>query len=72
MSNSDESVPKIEFKRKTRKPLRKRIPIEEEDDDGEDDSLREKLEELKTIQKLREKGAGVKIDGDLLGEKNHS
>ncbi|XP_033223521.1 telomere length and silencing protein 1 homolog [Belonocnema kinseyi] len=71
MSSAEEPTPKVEFKKKTRKPLRQRKLREDEDSD-EDNSLREKLEELKTIQKLRERAAGVKIDGDYSGSKTIS
>ncbi|XP_043475741.1 telomere length and silencing protein 1 homolog [Leptopilina heterotoma] len=70
MSDTEESVPKIVFKKKSRKPLRRRESSnEEEGDDDDGNTLREKLEELKTIQKLRQRSNGVKIDGDYSGEK---
>lgn len=41
MSDKEESVPKIEFKKKSRKPLRKREQLNEEEiDDDDDNTLR--------------------------------
>lgn len=40
MSDTGESVPKIEFKKKSRKPLRKRVDLEEDEVDDEDNNLR--------------------------------
>ncbi|KAJ8668525.1 hypothetical protein QAD02_010188 [Eretmocerus hayati] len=71
MSSADEASTKIEFKKKSRKPLRKRRnSSDEESDKGEeqDSEFRSKLEELKTIQKLRERPKGVNIVGLALGE----
>lgn len=73
MNNVEESTAEsttIKFKRKSRKPLRKRQTSSDEDEqENEDTSVREKVEETKIIQKLRERPKGVNVVGLALGEK---
>ncbi|XP_031787510.1 telomere length and silencing protein 1 homolog [Nasonia vitripennis] len=70
MSGSEETTSvKIEFKKKSRKPLRKRrASSDESNSDEEETGVRSKLEELKTLQRLRERPKGVNIAGLALGE----
>jgi len=66
------SSKKIQFKKKIiRKPLRNRkINSDDSDSDEEKDaSVREKVEEMKIIQKLRERPNGVNIAELALGQK---
>ncbi|KYM86872.1 Uncharacterized protein C9orf78 [Atta colombica] len=68
MGSGDE-VPNIQFKKKKKKPLRKREVFSDDNDSEEEKmSLREKVEEMKIIQKLRERPAGVDVVGLALGE----
>ncbi|XP_043663788.1 telomere length and silencing protein 1 homolog [Vespula pensylvanica] len=72
MSETDEITPKIEFKKKIRKCIRKRQTSTDDDDESnenQESSVREKVEETKIIQKLRERPSGVNIVGLALGEK---
>ncbi|XP_015598460.1 telomere length and silencing protein 1 homolog [Cephus cinctus] len=69
MSNAEESSGKVEFKRKNRKPMRKRLASSEDSDsENEDVSVRNKVEEMKILQKLRQRPHGVNIVGLALGE----
>ncbi|XP_058793384.1 splicing factor C9orf78 isoform X2 [Phymastichus coffea] len=68
MSSAHEDT-KIVFKKKSRKPLRKRRnSSDESNQDDNEEGVRSKLEELKTIQKLRERPNGVNIVGLATGE----
>ncbi|XP_011314000.1 uncharacterized protein C9orf78 homolog [Fopius arisanus] len=70
-NHSEEKMEKIEFKKKIRhKPLRKRQQDsdESENEDDKNTSVRNKVEEMKTIQKLRQRPNGVNIIGLALGE----
>lgn len=69
MSETDEVKPKIAFKKKVPKCLRKRQSSDDESNEHEEVSIREKVEEMKIIQKLRERPSGVNIVGLALGEK---
>uniref|UniRef100_A0A2M3ZIW0 Hepatocellular carcinoma-associated antigen 59 n=1 Tax=Anopheles braziliensis TaxID=58242 RepID=A0A2M3ZIW0_9DIPT len=74
MSDSDEVPVKIEFKKKSRKPLRQRKPSKSEDEDepSEQDTDQEvlaKLEETKERQKLRNRRNGVNILSLAVGKK---
>ncbi|KAF7988935.1 hypothetical protein HCN44_007245 [Aphidius gifuensis] len=64
---------KIQFKNNVKKkPLRKRIVDSDEsdnDDDNKDIDIRNKVEDMKIIQKLRERPNGVNVIGLALGEK---
>ncbi|XP_032676436.1 telomere length and silencing protein 1 homolog [Odontomachus brunneus] len=66
--NSDEETPNVEFKKKKRKPLRKREILSDDDSESEKTSLREKVEEMKIVQKLRERPTGINVVGLALGE----
>lgn len=69
MGNSDEESHNIQFKKKKKKPLRKREVLSDDNDsEGEKISVREKVEEMKIIQKLRERPAGINVVGLALGE----
>ena len=69
MSTAEEGTTKIQFKRKSRKPLRKRqVSSDEDGNEEEETSVREKVEEMKIIQKLRERPKGVNIVELALGE----
>lgn len=65
-SESQEIVEKIQFKFRKKKNLRQRIKDEEESDD---ENLILKLEELKDIQKLRERPNGVSVMALAIGQK---
>ncbi|XP_063984314.1 splicing factor C9orf78 homolog [Diachasmimorpha longicaudata] len=68
---SERTVEKIAFKKRTKnKPLRKRHQDSDESDNEEEkeSSVRNKVEEMKTIQKLRQRPNGVNITGLALGE----
>lgn len=66
---TEEEVINIQFKKKNKKPLRKRETLTDDNDsDSEKISLREKVEEMKIIQKLRERPTGVNVVGLALGE----
>lgn len=70
MSSADEGTCKIKFKKRPRKQLRKRrASSAESNSDAEDTNVREKVEEMKIIQKLRERPNGVNVIGLALGEK---
>ncbi|KOC63432.1 Uncharacterized protein C9orf78 [Habropoda laboriosa] len=67
MTSTEEN--RIQFKKRSRKPLRKRQASSDEDDnESEEASVREKVEEMKIIQKLRERPKGVNVVGLALGE----
>ncbi|XP_078041468.1 splicing factor C9orf78 isoform X2 [Augochlora pura] len=69
MTSTEENTIKIDFKKKSRKPLRKRqVSSDEDDNENEETSVREKVEDLKIIQKLRERPKGVNVVGLALGE----
>ncbi|XP_020293844.1 uncharacterized protein C9orf78 [Pseudomyrmex gracilis] len=69
MGNSDKEVHRIEFKKKSRKPLRRRQDFSDDDENEKEEmSVREKVEEMKIIQKLREKPPGVDVVGLALGD----
>ncbi|XP_011494520.1 PREDICTED: uncharacterized protein C9orf78 [Ceratosolen solmsi marchali] len=69
MANVDETESmKIQFKKKQRKPMRKRDVSDDSYSDNEDSVVRSKLDELKTIQKLRNRSKGVNVVGLALGE----
>ncbi|EFN80083.1 telomere length and silencing protein 1 homolog [Harpegnathos saltator] len=65
---SDEETPNIQFKKKKRKPLRKRDISDDDESESEKTSLREKVEEMKIVQKLRERPTGINVVGLALGE----
>ncbi|XP_046734400.1 telomere length and silencing protein 1 homolog isoform X1 [Diprion similis] len=69
MSSTEESTSKIQFKKKKVKSLRKRTGSSDDDSDGERETVRDRLDEMKTIQKLRQRPHGVNIAGLALGEK---
>ncbi|XP_012340992.1 telomere length and silencing protein 1 homolog isoform X3 [Apis florea] len=67
MSSSEEN--KVKFKKRSKKALRKRQILSDEDDNEDEEiSIREKVEEMKIIQKLRERPKGVNVVGLALGE----
>ncbi|XP_043286233.1 telomere length and silencing protein 1 homolog [Venturia canescens] len=71
MTKDETPKPQIQFKKKTRKPLRSR-KADSDDSDNEPDksvSVRSKVEEMKTIQKLRQRPNGVNVAELALGEK---
>ncbi|XP_022917522.1 splicing factor C9orf78 isoform X2 [Onthophagus taurus] len=57
----------IQFKKKGKKNLRKRV--KSEDSDESDKEVRSKLSDLKEIQKLRERPNGISLVGLALGKK---
>ncbi|XP_012257450.2 telomere length and silencing protein 1 homolog [Athalia rosae] len=70
MSGAEESSTKIQFRKKNVKSLRKRAGSSENDDsDEKTSSIRERLREMKTLQKFRHRPHGVNIAGLALGEK---
>lgn len=69
-SKEDVGPTKIQFRKKSRKPLRKRqISSDEDESKDEETNIKEKVEEMKIIQKLRERPNGVNVVGLALGEK---
>lgn len=68
-NDATEDQPKIQFKPKKRKPMRQREvePDNESNDEAEVDLS--KLEEMKTVQKLRKRPNGVSIVSLAIGEK---
>ncbi|XP_018364635.1 PREDICTED: uncharacterized protein C9orf78 homolog [Trachymyrmex cornetzi] len=69
MGSGDDEAPNIQFKKKNKKSLRKRQVFSDDNDSEEEKvSLREKVEEMKIIQRLRERPAGVDVVGLALGE----
>ncbi|EZA54252.1 hypothetical protein DMN91_000037 [Ooceraea biroi] len=67
MDNNDEKSSNVQFKKNKKKSLRKRVLSDDNDSDSEKAS-REKVEEMKIIQKLRERPSGVNVVGLALGE----
>ncbi|XP_015114359.1 telomere length and silencing protein 1 homolog [Diachasma alloeum] len=68
---SEGTMEKVEFKKRIRnKPLRKRQQDSDEsgNEEEKESSVRNKVEEMKTIQKLRQRPNGVNIIGLALGE----
>ncbi|XP_014467858.1 PREDICTED: uncharacterized protein C9orf78, partial [Dinoponera quadriceps] len=69
MGSDEETSKNIQFKKRNRKPLRKREVLSDDDDsENEKTSLREKVEEMKIVQKLRERPTGINVVGLALGE----
>ncbi|KAH0945132.1 hypothetical protein HN011_002210 [Eciton burchellii] len=68
MDNNDEDSSNIQFKKRNKKSLRKRTFSDDDDSESDKISLREKVEEMKIIQKLRERPNGVNVVGLALGE----
>ncbi|KAG7189773.1 hypothetical protein KM043_017436 [Ampulex compressa] len=69
MDGTEGTSEKIEFKKRPRKQLRKRAVFSDDDaSDTEDSAVREKVEEMKIIQKLRERPNGINVVGLALGE----
>ncbi|KAK3914105.1 Telomere length and silencing protein 1-like protein [Frankliniella fusca] len=68
-NNSPEDQPKIQFKHKKRKPMRQRDVGSDIDNDDEPEVDLSKLEEMKTVQKLRKRPNGVSIVSLAIGEK---
>ncbi|XP_014210083.1 telomere length and silencing protein 1 homolog [Copidosoma floridanum] len=69
MTSDDEASEKIVFKKKKVKALRKRKTSSSDENSGSEDNFnRFQLEELRTVQKLRERPKGVNIVGLALGE----
>ncbi|XP_057668405.1 splicing factor C9orf78 [Diorhabda carinulata] len=68
ISNSSEAKTEIKFKSKSRKQFRKRLKQEDSDDEDNSEVIA-KLQEMREIQKLRERPSGVDIVGLALGTK---
>ncbi|XP_011872183.1 PREDICTED: uncharacterized protein C9orf78 homolog isoform X2 [Vollenhovia emeryi] len=69
MDSGEDKAPNVQFKKKTKKSLRKREALSDDNNsEAEEVSLREKVEEMKIIRKLRERPAGVDVVGLALGE----
>ncbi|XP_046450549.1 telomere length and silencing protein 1 homolog [Daphnia pulex] len=69
--NSGEASLTFKFKKPSRKPMRKRLEIEEDDDAGGSDELDVllKLEETKELQKLRERPHGISAVALAIGKR---
>uniref|UniRef100_A0ABD2WCN5 Uncharacterized protein n=1 Tax=Trichogramma kaykai TaxID=54128 RepID=A0ABD2WCN5_9HYME len=68
MSNSDDPTEKIVFKKKNKNKCLRQRKKSSSDSEQEDPEISSKLEELKTIQKIRERQKGVDIVTLALGE----
>ncbi|XP_049784469.1 telomere length and silencing protein 1 homolog [Schistocerca cancellata] len=69
-TDESNSADAVIFKRKRRKPLRKRNDEEMESNESEEEEdTRKKLEEMKTLQKLRQRQNGVSLVSLALGKK---
>uniref|UniRef100_A0A224XUP7 Telomere length and silencing protein 1 homolog n=1 Tax=Panstrongylus lignarius TaxID=156445 RepID=A0A224XUP7_9HEMI len=69
MEEKESECLKIKFKSKKKKMFRKRIKSDDEQELSEDESVHEKLEDLKALQKLRERPSGISVVTLALGEK---
>ncbi|XP_073974257.1 splicing factor C9orf78 [Rhodnius prolixus] len=69
MEQKESDAFKIKFKAKKNKAYRRRKKSEDEQEQSDDESVHEKLEDLKALQKLRERPGGISVVTLALGEK---